>query len=141
MNRERMDAYGLAEARLSATMSKDPSTQVGAAVLRPDGTLASKGWNGFPRGVADTPDRLNDRAVKYEIVVHAELNALLTAREPLAGCTIYTTLHPCSRCAACIIQAGIRRVVTVASDNPRFADSFKLAADLFAEAGVALDIY
>ena len=48
---------------------------------------------------------------KYPYVVHAELNAILNAGQPLDDCTIYVTLFPCNECAKAIIQAGITEVV------------------------------
>lgn len=44
-----------------STWSKDPSTQVGAVVIGEKGQLLSQGYNGFPRGINDTDDRLNNR--------------------------------------------------------------------------------
>ena len=110
--------------------------------MRPDLTTASRGYNGFPRGIADTPGRLNDREVKYELVVHAETNALLTAREPLHGYTLYCTFPPCSRCAVSIIQAGIVRVVAIkptAEQEERWG--FWRTRDLFKEAGIDISEY
>jgi len=40
-----------AMADLVGSWSKDPSTKVGAVIIRPDRTIASVGYNGFPRGV------------------------------------------------------------------------------------------
>ncbi|MEY9138462.1 dCMP deaminase [Bradyrhizobium diazoefficiens] len=119
-----------------AEASKDPSTKVGAVIVRPDRTTAAWGYNGFPRGIADTPERLNDRPTKYELVVHAEANAILTAREPLHGYTIYTTFFSCAGCAKLIIQAGIKRIVSPTYDVERWAESMKLAHALYDEAGV-----
>jgi dCMP deaminase len=98
-------------ARHVATWSRDPSTQVGAVVVRPDRTIASVGFNGFPRGVRDLSARYADRPTKYAFVVHAEVNALLTAREPLTDCTLYSSLMTCNECAKLVIQAGIKCVV------------------------------
>ena len=121
--------------------SKDPSTQVGAVIVRPDKTIASVGFNGFPRGVDDTPGRLTDRPTKYAMTLHAEANAIVSAREPVGGYTLYVSpLHPCSNCAALIIQAGISRVVTRTDDLERWAESFALARQMFQEAGVRLDL-
>lgn len=95
-----------------ATWSKDPSTQVGAVIVRPDRTIASVGYNGFPRGVSDDDARYADRSLKYPMIVHAEMNAILSAKEPLLGYAIYVTpLAPCATCAGAIIQSGIKRVV------------------------------
>ncbi|WLB77042.1 deoxycytidylate deaminase [Bradyrhizobium elkanii] len=85
LKQERWDRYFLKVAQAVSTASKDPSTKVGAVIVRPDRTMASFGYNGFPRGIADTDERLNNREVKYDLVVHGEINAILTAREPLHG--------------------------------------------------------
>jgi tRNA(Arg) A34 adenosine deaminase TadA len=89
--------------------SKDPSTRVGCVIVRPDKTPCSWGTNGFPQGIADTEERLNDRPTKLELTVHAEMNAFLFAPERVVGYTMYTTFAPCIRCAANIIQAKIAR--------------------------------
>jgi dCMP deaminase len=95
-------------ADLVASWSKDPSTKVGAVIIRPDRTIASVGYNGFPRGVDDTYTTREDKLLR---TVHAEANAILTAREPLHGYTLYVTpLHPCANCAGLIIQSGIKVV-------------------------------
>lgn len=121
--------------------SKDPSTKVGAVIV--DGNrLVSMGYNGFPQGVDDTEERLNDRSIKYEITLHGEENALILAGRSVEGCTIYTTpFMPCSRCAIKIIQHGISRVVAPINNNPRWIENFKLTQMLFDEAGVQLDLY
>lgn len=135
------DIRYLEMARFIATkFSKDPSTKVGAVITRPDRTVAGIGYNGLPRGVADD-ERLLDRELKYEMTVHAELNAILNCREPLAGYTLYVwPLPPCARCATAIIQAGIRRVVTPGCRNERWAASNALASQMMFEAGVALHL-
>ena len=125
-------------AQLVAGWSKDPRTKCGSVVVRPDGTVASLGFNGFPRGVADSDERLNDRACKHALMIHAEENALLHAREPFAGYAIYVwPIQPCSRCAAKIIQAGIARVVC--PKELRTTDEFmdmELGQSVFKECGV-----
>lgn len=135
------DARFIQLARTVAGWSKDPSTKVGAVVVRPDNTVASLGFNGFPRGVEDSGERLNDRPLKHLLTVHAEANAILAAKEPLHGCTIYVAeLHPCAQCAAQIIQSGIVRVVAVSTDNPRWTESFDAASLMLTEAGVKVDM-
>jgi dCMP deaminase len=105
----------LALAEHIATWSKD-STQVGAVIVRPDKTIASVGYNGFPRYCDDSPDILADRELKYSRTIHAELNAVLNAPERLQGYSLYVSKPSlygptCDRCACFIIQAGITRVV------------------------------
>lgn len=125
-----------------AEWSKDPSTKVGAVIVRPDRTIASVGFNGFARGVLDTAERLSNRDLKYPLTVHAEPNAILSAHEPVRGYTLYVSpLSPCSNCAGVIIQSGIGRVIAKCGHvaNPsQWSDSFKLALTAFDEAGVSV---
>lgn len=117
--------------------SKDPSTKVGAIIARSDRTILSMGYNGFPRGVFDTPERYNDRELKYKLVVHAEANAILAAGTIPSACTLYSTLFPCNECAKMIIQAGIKRVISpLTITGHRWSDSHNIACMMFAEAGV-----
>jgi len=125
-------------AELVASWSKDPSTKVGAVVVDDRKIIRGIGFNGFPRGVDDCVERYEDRALKYKYIVHAEPNAILNANGSLLGCTLYCTLHPCSACAALIIQAGITTVICPSEVNPRWAEDQKLAAQMFTEARVQL---
>lgn len=117
-----------------ARWSKDPSTQVGAVITDPNHRVLSLGFNGFPARVADiNMDELN---YKYDRVVHAELNALLFARGPVVGGTLYVwPMPPCSRCAGPIIQAGIARVVAP-EPIPRWHGSCAIGDEMFDQAGV-----
>lgn len=138
------DEYYLILATIAARKSKDPSTKVGAVLVRPDNSVVATGYNGFPRGVADTPERLNDRNTKYSLVVHAEMNAILSARESLQGYTLYGTFMPCDRCFVHVIQAGIKRVVFMkATDeqNARWGDAFNRVRALADEVGIELVEY
>lgn len=131
------DQFWLAMAQQYAQIgSKDPSTKVGAVIVRPDRTPASWGVNGFPMGIADTLERLTHRPTKLELTIHAEQNALNFLRERADGYTLYATFGPCARCAVQIIQAGISRVVYYRSQNPKWMDSQSASVALFAEAGI-----
>lgn len=94
-----------------AQWSKDPSTKVGAVIVDRCRKVVSMGYNGFPQGVDDDIDRYVDRPLKYSLVVHAELNAILNAKRDVENCTLYVTLSPCRECAKAIIQSGIYDVV------------------------------
>ncbi len=109
------DDYFMGLAHLSAMRSKDPSTQVGAAIVNLEKKVVGIGYNGFPTGLSDDdfpwePHQHLDQS-KYGYVVHAELNAILNATQKLHGCTIYVSLFPCNECAKAIIQSGIKRLV------------------------------
>jgi dCMP deaminase len=99
-----------------SSWSKDPSTKVGAVIVDPETKhVVSIGYNGFPKGINDTEDRLNERETKLHYVCHAELNAILNADRSVRGCYIYvypTIMEPacCSECAKTIVQSGIKRV-------------------------------
>jgi len=124
---------------LVGSWSKDPSTQVGAAITDSRNRVISLGFNGPPRGVEDRPDI--DRETKLRRTLHAEQNALAFARHDVTGCTIYVTHHPCARCAAQIAQAQITRVVCNAPDPAfatRWADDIAEAKLILNQSGVVL---
>lgn len=135
-----------------ARMSKDPFTKVGAVVVGPDREIRSTGFNGFPRGIADTPERLADRETKLSLVVHAEMNAILNAARigtPTKGCTLYLSAvddtgevwggPPCTRCTVELIQSGITEIVSRPFKlvPSRWKESIEAARLLLAEAGIS----
>tara|TARA_B100000029_G_C17273587_1_gene850745 strand:- start:119 stop:559 length:441 start_codon:yes stop_codon:yes gene_type:complete len=125
-------------AELVASWSKDPSTKVGAVIVDEDRRVLSLGYNGFPLGLSDDK-RLDNREIKYKMIVHAECNALLFCSEPPVGATIYTyPFMPCPKCAGMIIQTGITRVVSYKSNNERWSEEFALSRNMFKEAGIEL---
>jgi len=135
------DEYFMRQAELVASKSKDISTQVGAVLVRNKNAF-SIGYNGFPRGCNDNISERHERPLKYDWVVHSELNAILNAaREGFSthGSTMYVTLHPCKECAKAIIQAGIKEIVFLADDNPRF--DFTLARQILDEGNVFVRRY
>lgn len=141
MNSTEWDQRFLDLAQHIGSWSKDPSTQVGAVIVDNQRRIISTGYNGFPRGVQDLPERYHDRDTKYEMIVHGEINAILFAQQDLTGTTLYTwPFMPCSRCAAIVIQTGIARVVAPYCENPRWRDSFILTKNMLQEAGVDLII-
>ncbi|CAB4143763.1 ComEB Deoxycytidylate deaminase [uncultured Caudovirales phage] len=121
-----------------AQWSKDPRTKVGAVIVDEKKRVVSVGYNGFPRGVHDDPDRYEDRTTKHLFVAHAERNALDNAPLMVDGCTIYVPLLPCNECAKSIIQKGIIRVVTYAPDRDGTMFNWDITRKMFYEAGVKL---
>ena len=142
---DKWDNRYLALAKEVATWSKDPSTQVGAVTVGAKKEVLSQGFNGFPRGIKDTPERYNHRETKYKFVVHAEMNAIYNATysgTSLDGATLYTYGLPiCSECAKGIIQVGIKKVVIEKSKElDNWNESLRLSQEMFSEAGVELII-
>ena len=123
-----------------AQWSKDPRTKVGAVIVDEKKRVVSVGYNGFPRGVDDTPDRYEDRETKHLFVAHAERNALDNAPLMVDGCTLYVPLLPCNECAKSIIQKGINRVVTYTPDRDGTGFNWDITKKMFEESGVALEL-
>jgi dCMP deaminase len=125
----------------AGSMSKDPSTQVGA-VLVVDRRVVGTGFNGFPGPIRDSRSRLEDRDTKLKLIVHAEMNALLDAGREARGSTLY--LHgfqasPCLNCTKHLIQAGVRAIVAYGPPLPeRWKEETQMAAAILAEADVDL---
>jgi len=78
---DKWDSRFLSMAEHIASYSKDPSTQTGAVITRHDKTIAATGYNGFPAKLSDDEKLYADREVKYERIIHCEMNAVLQARE------------------------------------------------------------
>lgn len=130
-------------ARYIANWSKDPSTHVGAIVVGQNGQILSQGYNGFPRGVADTEYRLTTRQEKYKYIVHAEMNCIYNASlngVSLRDTTLYVYGLPiCSECAKGVIQVGIKKVVIYTPEvsleefNGTWLNSFLITKSMFDE--------
>ena len=138
---EKWDARFLELAKHISDWSKDPSTKVGCVVVGEDREIRSTGFNGFPRGIEDNIERLEDREQKYPLICHAEENAIMHAARigvSLKGSTAYVTWPPCSRCARSLIQAGIMEVVYSSEQEipERWVEDFNISTNMLREAGV-----
>ena len=111
MKTDMWDNRYLSLAKQVSTWSKDPSTKVGCVIIDDYGRPVSFGYNGFAKGVDDSPDRLNDRSTKLRYTLHAENNAILSASKQLDGCTVYITTTPCVHCLSQMKQCRVSRVV------------------------------
>jgi len=126
-----------------AQWSKDPSTKVGCVIVGEDREIRSTGFNGFPRGINDDEERLNNRDLKYPLICHAEENAIMHAARigvSLKGSSAYVTWPPCSRCARSLIQAGISEVIYYGEIEipERWSEDFKISSEMFNESGVVI---
>lgn len=129
-------ALGLAVA--VSQRSRDPSTKVGAVIIRPDKTICSMGYNGFPRTMEDKDEWWNVREEKYARVIHAEMNALLNSKESVKGMALYCTHPCCEHCAKHIIAAGIESVIFGDSEDIRTRFNIERSLQMFEECGVAV---
>lgn len=141
----------MSQALLAAKRSKDPSTQVGAVIVKSDNRIISVGWNGMPKtksGINNDivypwrKDSTNALENKYMYVVHAEPNAIAHATECVSGCTMYLTWFPCSECAKSIVQSGISKLVYLHEyTTDRYRESMEAARMIFDSAGVVCEKY
>jgi dCMP deaminase len=133
-----------AAAIAAAPRSPNQVRKVGAVLLPADGTAPIARCNTFPGGVTDTAQRhLGDGRLIW--MEHAERNAIYAAaREGRStdGATLASTYFPCTDCARAIVQAGIRRLVTLAPvpDDPVWGASFGPSETMLREAGVQITI-
>jgi dCMP deaminase len=133
-------------------MSKDPTTKVGAVIVGLNREIRSAGFNGFPRAIEDSLDRLHDRTLKLKLMVHAEMNAILAAAMigvPLRNCTMYVAAldtdgnvwggNPCTRCTVELIQAGINSIVSLplSTAPSRWTEDLNFARLLLDEADIS----
>lgn len=131
-------------AQHAAQWSLDPSTKVGAIIVDREKNVRSIGYNGFPRNVEDSEERLNDRETKYKMVVHAEANAIATCARlgvRADGCTMYCTHFPCSTCCGIIIQAGIKKLYVPMPETDfleRWEADYKTSRVLLEEADIEI---
>ena len=128
-------------ARHISEWSKDPSTKVGCVIVGEDREIRSTGFNGFPRGIDDTSERLEDRNQKYPMNCHAEENAIMHAARigvSLKGTMAYVTWPPCSRCSRSLIQAGVSEVIYPSNVQipDRWQSDFDIASEMMNEAGI-----
>lgn len=147
-NATRWDTRFFELAKLVSTWSEDTGRAVGAVVVGRAQDVRSIGFNGFPRKVSgldkDRFSRIGGE--KYYWFEHAERNAIYNAARSgvvTEGCTIYSTLFPCSDCVRAIIQSGISCLKTYSppSEDPHYRRSFEVALAMAQEAGVEIELY
>lgn len=120
---------------------------VGALITK-NKRILTTGYNGAPSDIVNCRDKgrcMRDElnipsGTKHEVcyAVHAEQNAIIQAAKlgvSLEGSVLYCTHQPCTICTKMIINSGISRVVY------RYPYPDKFSQELFAEAGIALEVY
>lgn len=89
--------------------SKDTSTKVGCYIVNRENEPVSSGFNGWVSGCNEKLMTW-ERPLKYEMVIHAEMNALIFAKQSLKGCKVFITHGPCANCLKHLLQSGIREI-------------------------------
>lgn len=131
-----------------STWSKDPSSQVGCVAVDSNRVETSHGYNGFPRGIEDLDIRLNNRELKYQYVVHAEINMVANATR-LGRSLIQTSVYvwglpPCPECVKLLIQCGIREIHLpheIFIDSGEWVERWNFSYDLLKEAGIEVYVH
>jgi len=148
MNNDKWACRFILLAKEYSSWSKDPSTQVGAVAVDPKTRrVLSGGYNGFPRGISDTKERLDNRDIKLQLIVHAESNMIYNATRSgisLEGSYLYVWGLPvCTDCAKAVIQVGIDTVFVAESclnKKEYWTQSWENTKLLFDEAGVKYQV-
>ena len=140
------DTYFVGMVKLVAEKSRDPSTKCGAVIVSADNAVLSTGYNGFPRGVNYSEERL-ERPLKYEFIEHGERNAILNAARhgiALLGTKMYLNFRPecCTDCTKAIIQSGITEVIGPDIPFPGNPSKWQIGTNItmMQEAGVTLTV-
>lgn len=110
MERPSWNNYFIKLADIVSERSPDPNTKHGCVIVDDSNKIVSTGYNGFPPGGPDHQLPLN-RPDKYDYIIHAEMNAILSSRCDLRGCTMYITGMPCKNCLKHIVAVGIKKLI------------------------------
>lgn len=127
--------------------SKDPSSKVGSAVFNPATGAIHLGYNGFPPGFPDERVHWNNRSnelgpTKYELVIHAEVNAIRKAwqaGEDTSQCILICSHVPCQNCMRDVVAAsGIKTIYYETFEYPSNDERAEIVRSLIAsELGIA----
>jgi dCMP deaminase len=111
--------YFIYEAYAKSTRSNDPQTQCGCVLVTKDNNVLATGYNGFIDNIDDgvLP---NLRPDKYDFMLHAEHNAILSCAKHGKSCDgaiAIVTGVPCLYCWQYMYRVGIQKVFYVANYN------------------------
>ena len=133
-----LDQYMLNIAVVESRKSNDPNTKVGAVLLEQWGRGISKGYNHFPTGVIETPERWQ-RPIKYAYVLHAENAAILGAEFRHEGSILYIShFPPCPECVKIIVQSGVGEIVCAPGDFSNSKEVLPISLAMLEEAKIPI---
>ncbi len=122
------DKYFMDFAEKIANESDEPGTHVGCVIVDKNQNIVSTGYNHY---VADRNSEYmtDEKPMRYLLSVHAEMNALINAKQPLTDCIVYTTHASCDNCLKHLISAGVKEIIYKhPSTNSKFIDTEKKEA-------------
>ena len=93
-----------------ASRSKEPSTRVGCVIVNEDNNIISSGCNDYVMD-SNSEYATDEKPIRYLISIHAEMRALILARQSLKNCKVYVTHASCENCLKHMILAGIKEVI------------------------------
>ena len=137
--------YFMSVAFLTALMSEDPSTKVGACIVNADKKVVGLGYNRAPKKEVNIPWEKDTSTIekyfksKYPKILFAEMDAILNKTcLSLDGCTMYTLVYPWNECAKLIVASEIKKVVYYSDkySKKNFATASK---KIFKEANVTCE--
>ena len=106
-----LDSNFINAAKIEAIKSKDPSTKIGCVIVNQYSVIIGRGYNSWPKNV-DEKFMTYERPMKYSLIIHAEMKALLSAYgEILQDSSMYCTHSPCDNCLKHIFESGISRII------------------------------
>lgn len=106
------DEYFMNIADVVKSRSMDPKTQVGAVLVSlKDNRIISTGYNSVCAGMDDSLINWTNREYIRQIVIHAEMNAILYAQSKFEDAILYSTLSPCKDCIKLLSATKIRKIV------------------------------
>jgi dCMP deaminase len=123
--RKDWDSYFIDFAKMVASRATCTRGSVGAVFVR-DRRILATGYNGSVSGTehcADFPDEVHVVNGHCDIVIHAEINAIIQAAKggvALEGATLYCTHLPCWLCAKSVLNLGIKAIVYDREYRPDF---------------------
>jgi dCMP deaminase len=127
--------------------SKDPSTQLGAILVKPNIGIIAWGVNGIPEKIKDTEDKWQ-YPKKNIYVEHAERNVIykcVSRGINTSGLVMYCPWYSCVDCARAIIEAGIVGIVghkeMFEHTNNRWKETVDKGISLLKEAGVKCELW
>ena len=87
-------------------------TKVGAVLVSMnDKRIISTGYNSLRSGMDDKVIDWTNRELIKDIVIHAEMNAIIYAQSKFEDAILYITLSPCKACLKIIASTKIKKVI------------------------------